>query len=432
MKKTNYSKNLLWYPLDNAAKIYPPTASKDRAHTFAFSALITEDIDPFILRQAISNLLVKFPTFKAKLMAGKFWYYLEENNASIQVFKEQPNYLKQIDFKQNNGFLFEVLYVRNKITIKFFHALTDGVGGFEFFKALICEYLKSTGKDIDTENLLRPLDKPATNSLSEDSFLTVQQHSKGKVEKISKPYHITGKDFDYQGSGMITAKVDLSQVKELSKEKNVTVTAYLASVYMQAIYLAHLKESRSKNKRITVLIPCNLRKKYSSETSRNFTMFARFTEDFSKNIPSFDELLLDCQTQINEGLDKSKLDKIIDDNVKMEKNFFIKLAPLPLKNFIMRLVYSRVGEVLQTVNMSNIGLVTLPESVSPYVKLMTFAIAPTFSCNHQTGIIGYNGNLYITFSRSFVETELEKIFVRTLTQKGVSVEISSNYWESKI
>lgn len=432
MKIKSNSKKTVWYALDNAAKIYPPTASKDRPHTFAFSALITEDVDPFILREAVSSLLTHFPTFKTKLMAGKFWYYLEENNASVQVFKEQPYYLKQIDFNRNNGFLFEVLYVRNKITVKFFHAVTDGVGGFEFFKALICEYLKATGKDIDTEGILRPLDKPATNSLSEDSFLTVQKHSDEIVEKISKPYHIIGKEFDYDGCGMITAKIDLTKLKELSKEKGVTITAYLGAVYMEAIYEAYLKNSRSKNKQITILIPCNLRKKYGGETSRNFTMFARFTEDYNKDILSFDKLLKDCQSQINDGLDMSKLDKIIDDNVKLERNLFIKLAPLPLKNLIMRIAYSRIGEVLQTVNMSNIGLVNLPESVSKYVKLMTFAIAPTFSCNHQTGIIGYNGYLYVTFSRNFVETELEKIFVRILTNKGVSVDVSSNYWESKI
>ena len=136
--------------------------------------------------------------------------------------------------------------------------------------------------------------------------------------------------------------------------------------------------------------------------------------------------------QVNSAKIQENLDKIIHDNVKLEKNFFIKITPLFLKNLVMRIVYSRVGEVLQTVCFSNIGLVNLPESVSSHVKALTFAITPTFSCGHQVGALGYNGKLYVTFTRNFVETTIEKNFVRQLTAKGVKVKVHSNYWESKL
>ena len=424
-------KQLLWYPLDNAAKIYPPTVSHDRAHVFAFSALLTEEVDPFALREAAQRLLDRFPTFRTKLMRGKFWYYLEQNDLPVKVFNEDPYYLKHIDYKKNNGYLFEILYIRNKITVKFFHALTDGTGGLNFFKSLLLEYFSYLGKDVDPEGLLKPQDAPATFFEEEDSFLTYHNSTNEKAEKIPKPFHIEGTPFSHDGCGMITAKVGLDRIKEKATELGVTITAYLASLYMTAVYEAHLKGKPNKNKIITVLIPCNLRKKYGGETQRNFTMFARFIYDYSKGEMPLESLVKLCFEQMQQDLTKDKLDKIIDSNVKTEQNFFIKITPLTLKDVVMKVVYSKVGEVLQTVNFSNIGLEKLPESISPFVTDMTFAITPTFSCNHQTGVLGYNGNLYITFSRSFVETEIEKHFVRALTSIGADVELSSNYWESR-
>ena len=432
MQKQQRKKQYKWYPLDNAAKIYPPTVTEDRAHVFAFSAILTEEVDPFLLREAVSKLLEHYPTFKTRLMAGKFWYYLEQNDKPVKVFKEKPLYLTHVNYEENNGYLFEVLYIRNKITVKFFHALTDGTGGFNFFKSLLTEYFAILGRPVDAEGLSKPLDAPASAMEEEDSFLTFHNSSKVKTQKIEKPFHIVGTPFLYDGCGLITAKIDVASLKSLAKSFNATVTAYLASLYMQSIYKVYLKDRPAKNKIVSVLIPCNLRKKYGGETTRNFTMFARFTVDFSLIEPDFDQLIKICTEQMQRDLSVENLDKVIDDNVRTEKNFLIKIVPLGIKNLIMRAVYSNVGEVLQTVAFSNIGSTTLPESVEPYVKDLTFAITPTFSCGHQTGVIGYKGNLYVTFSRNFVETDLEKTFIRALTANGVPVEVSSNYWESQL
>ena len=72
-------KKELWFPLDNAAKIYPPTASQKRAHVFCFSALLDNEIQSDFLIKAIENVLNHYPTFKTSLKRGAFWYYLEEN-----------------------------------------------------------------------------------------------------------------------------------------------------------------------------------------------------------------------------------------------------------------------------------------------------------------------------------------------------------------
>ena len=134
---------------------------------------------------------------------------------------------------------------------------------------------------------------------------------------------------------------------------------------------------------------------------------------------------------MKEGLSKERLDALIHDNVKVEKNFFMKIVPLFIKDAVIRMVYNKVGENLQTGNISNIGIVELPQSMQKYVTDFTMAIAPTYTCKQQLGAITYNGNLYITSAREFVETNFEREFFTTLSKNNVHVEIFSNNWEAK-
>lgn len=421
-----------WFPLDNAAKIYPPTASATRAHVFCFSALLDNEIDGTLLQEAVTNVLQHYPTFKTMLKKGAFWYYLEENFKPVKVFQESSYYLKPINYVENNDYLFQVLFIRNKITVKFFHALTDGTGGFKFFSEILIQYLILSGHDIDLEGKIKPINEPSTLIDADDSFRTYETNPTGKQDKIPRPYAIKGTPFEYDGCGMITAEIDIEDLKELARNCGVSMTSYLAAVYSYSVYQSFLKDKPYGNRLVTVLIPCNLRNKYGGETMRNFSMFARFMYDYNKGVADVEKLAQLASQQIKDGLSKEKLDKIIRDNVKAEKSFFIKIAPLFIKNIVMRLAYIKVGENLQTVDLSNIGQVNLPEGIKDYVKKITFAITPTFSCGHQTGVLGYNGKLYITFSRNYTETSLEKNFVRHFTDRGIKVNVSSNYWESRL
>ena len=54
-------------------------------------------------------------------------------------------------------------------------------------------------------------------------------------------------------------------------------------------------------------------------------------------------------------------------NVKPERSLALKIAPLPLKNLIMRLVYRVSGESKGTLNISNLGLTQLPPEMAPWV-----------------------------------------------------------------
>lgn len=427
-------KKRTWYRLDNAGKIYPPTSNERRGGMFSLSATLKEKIDPETLTDAVNVVLERFPTFKVKLRKGLFWYYLEENKKPFIVNEEPPYFMQFIGAAQNtNDYLFNVFYLDKKINLVMFHALTDGTGGMELLKAIIFEYLVLKGHKIKSKGLLKTIYSPATLDECTDKFLQVYEKKNNvKLQKEYNAYRLNGTPFNVFGTGMIRGTFKVSQIKALSKKYNATITGFIAGLVMHSIYKNYIENKNVKNQNVKLLIPVNMRKFYKSDTIRNFALFARVGTDFKHNgALNLEECIKVCNDQIKEQTKKDVLDTVIASHVKSEKNWALKLAPLFIKDVAMQIAYALVGDNLHTTSFSNLGIVKLPESVSKHVENIDFALGTSYSAKYTLAAISYNDYLTITFSREFVETYLEKDFFNFLTQNGVDVTLSSNYWEDK-
>lgn len=420
-----------WYRLDNAAKIYPAISSSRRGSMFSLIAKMTEDVDKDLLNEAVNIILSRFPTVDVKLTRGVFWYYLEKNSKPFYVTEVNPFFLRFIEDEENNDYLFRVNYQNKNIYLTMFHCLSDGTGAMEIFKAILFEYLILKGYNVKSEECVTTIDSPFTNDEAIDNFLSEYNKNAHSNKKEANSFKTDGTNFDYDGMGIITGKVKIDELKKLCEKYGVTVTVLLSALYLHSIYQVFIRNKKVKNKLIKLLVPVNMRKWYPSETLRNFALFIRPGFDFSKDI-TFDELVMECNKQIKEGLTKETFDNLIYSNVKLEKNFLIKIVPLSLKDLIMRKVYDNVGDNLHVANLSNLGLVTLPESVKKYVEDFSFVLGTGFSCKNHLAVVGYNGYINLTFSREFVENNVEKEFFRTLTSEGVEVIIDSNNWEARL
>lgn len=420
-------KKKTWYRLDNAAKVYPPTSNSRRGSMFSLSAVLTEKVDKDILNDAVNVVLNRFPTFKVKLNRGVFWYYLEENKKPFYVSEEPPFFLRYINENQSNDYLFRVFYYENKITLSIFHALTDGTGGMELLKAIVYEYLILKGYKIKAEGL-KTIYSPSTKDESIDKFLQVYDNKISKPKKELPAFKINGTPFSQEGMGVITGKMKVEDIKKLSKKYNVTITTFVSALLAYFIYENFIKGHKVKNKLVKILIPVNMRKIYPTETVRNFALFTRPGHDFSQEI-TLEELIESFDEQLKNGLKKENLDKLIYYNVKTEKNVFLKITPLFLKDLAIKIAYKKIGDVLHTSTVSNLGVIELPESMQPYVEEFIFAIGTSYSSKHAVCISSYKDYLNITFTREYVENSIERSFFTYLTSNGVPVEIKSNYWE---
>lgn len=420
-----------WYPLDNAAKIYPPNTNSESPFVFSFSARIDKEVEPELLNRALNLQLQKMPTFKTTLKRGFFWYYLETNQRPAFCKPQPENYLRKIEAEKNNGYMFEVFYRKNVISVNFHHCITDGTGGINFFLELLFNYFSLRGDNVESEGVIRPSAAPHFFDEAEDTF-RVYDKKKANISLFEKDaFRFKGRPYDYDGCGIICARCAVEDLKGVAKKYNATITEYLTALYMIAIYEAWLKDKPAKNKDVKILVPINLRSRFASKTLRNFTLYVRCKHDFNTDI-TFEECITLCKEQISKGLETEEIEKMIHYNVKLEKNVLMKIVPLFLKDIAMKLSYMRVGENLQSGDISNIGLVKTPECFNGRLKDLVFLIGPTKSAKQNLGVIGYNGNIYISSARGYVENDIERILFKKLADAGVELTVTSNYWEADL
>ena len=90
------------------------------------------------------------------------------------------------------------------------------------------------------------------------------------------------------------------------------------------------------------------------------------------------------------------------------------------------MVFNAVGERKSCLSLSNLGRITVPEEMQPYIERFDFILGVQATAPHNCGVISYGDTLYINFIRNVRESELEARFYRVLQELGLSVQVESN------
>lgn len=424
-----------WLRLDNSAKIYPMILNKDHQNLFSMAADLYEEVDPIILKQALGDIMERFPSFNVKLIKGVFWYYFEQQSVKPDVYQESDIQFKKISFKNCKGFCFRVSYYRKRIKIEFFHVLCDGYGGTEFLKSLLCRYLYLKGNAVSGEQKILTIDTPPTNGEIEDSFLSYYKPLKFKELKVNelkgeKAFLINGMPFDNEGRGIIKATVDAKAMIDLCRTKSCTVTEFLGGLFMYSIYKCRLPQL-SKNNTLSLFMPINLRKIFPSKTLRNFTLFARADAVADTENLSLDYFISEVARSLKRDTSKELLSAKISTTVVAEKLLPMRLMPLPLKFLIFKISNLFFGNNKKTATLSNVGKVDLPESMSGLVHNITFGLNANKFQPLNLAVASVFNKMTITFTRYFKDTEIECYMIRRLVAEGLDVSVVSNLWEQE-
>ena len=100
--------------------------------------------------------------------------------------------------------------------------------------------------------------------------------------------------------------------------------------------------------------------------------------------------------------------------------------PLFVKNAAMKTVYNFVGDCLTTSSFSNLGAVRLPPEMAAHVTRMDFILGPLSSNRVVLAGLSYQDALYLNFTRTIRESDLEREFFTRLVKLGIPVKIESN------
>ncbi|MBN1387088.1 MAG: hypothetical protein JW965_01490 [Bacteroidales bacterium] len=422
-----------WMSLDNAAKIFPPVISKSLSSVFRIGCELSLPVKISALKRSVEETCQRFPYYLTSLHKGFFWYFLEYNkNIRPSIVAEDKKPCVAFPAKKGDYALFRVVVLGNMLSVEFLHILTDGGGALEFFRTLLVTYLRNCGHDVPySEGIIDP-SSPVDASEVEDAYNKYFKKDVPLPPKLENawhlPYETVGKDY----LGIIQAEIPVTDLKNISKENNVTITEYLASVYLFCLQDIWNKEKRKDNNIIRLEIPVNMRRNYPSRTMRNFSLFVLPELDLRLGHFEFEEILKHVHNYMQIQTDKKLLSKVIARNVKPERNIFIRTTPVFIKDLVLSAAFKKYGATKYSGVLTNVGIARMPAEANGYIRNVSMIPPPPVQqLKVSCGVLSYKDRLCISFANNTSNTELEKDFFMFLTGKGLKVRILKNIWDEK-
>lgn len=421
-------KQLRWVRLDNAAKIYPAARRRNWSSVFRQSVTLTENIDEAVLKSALDVTVKRFPSIAARLRRGAFWYYLEQVESAPEIKREQSCPLAFMSRDEIRECAFRVIAYRNRIAVEYFHSLTDGTGALVFLKTLTAEYLEQKyGVSIPCEHGVLDRREPPRPEELEDSFPKYASRVPAS-RKDTNSWQLSGTPEENGFLNLTCFKISVESIRALAHKYGVTLTVFVSAAIMQALMNMQKEkvQNEKKRKRIKILIPINLRSLFPSTTLRNFAMYTVPELDPRLGEYSFEEICGVIKHKMGTEFTAKYMSRVIATNVNDEKNPLVRLIPLPLKNLVMKAVFDNVGIKKSCLDVSNLGLVKLPEIMQKYVTRVDFILGAKAASPYNCGVISYGDTMYVNFIRNTVEPELERHFFNVLHEMGLELEVESN------
>ena len=105
-----------------------------------------------------------------------------------------------------------------------------------------------------------------------------------------------------------------------------------------------------------------------------------------------------------------------------ENTFILRLVPIFIKDIVLKYIY-KFARKTQTLTISNIGIIDLPQEIKDYVNY--FGVMSSTD-NMQACLCTYNDKLSFIFTSHLINQEVQKNFIRFLSEQGLNIEINTN------
>lgn len=403
---------MIRYSLDAVAKLYPMFMTKSSQAVFRLSATLSTPIDGGLLQVAAEETFLRFPYYKVKLGKNFFEYDLVRNDAPFIVVKNDGLILAPIDWKKNNDYLLEISYLDNEIILETFHGLGDGLSMTEFLKTLIYNYLCLTDGCLANDGAVMSGDFSDEEEFSDPQAAFYNKNSKSQSigaalgKEAFCPRGIFKKTPGYTERSMV---VDTDSLYSLSKSYNASVTQFLAAT----VLFAYARIYKEEHPRLVAFIPANMRKRFKTKSMRNFVTFIKSAVETDEETV-FETILSRLKSDLRDNTTQDALQQKINFSTLLDRIFITKYMPRFILKPIVRL--SRLGShQQQTLIVSNLGVVRMPESCRDKVEKFSFLLNTSPKTPRNLGIVTYNGKTKISFTSRLENSEVEDEFFSLLS-----------------
>jgi len=402
-----------WYSLDNAAKIYPLSMKHDYMAVFRLSAYLKEDVVPEILQMALTFTIKRFPSFATTVKKGFFWHYLDATKRRYIVEPETGIPCQPIRIGQSGSQSFRVLYYRNRISTEFFHILTDGTGGMCFLKTLIAEYFRLLGTAFVCGSGILPVNGMTSSGEIANEFLNIRPEgaASGFVDKAAVQYG--GKLSHVRPCRVIHFKMNAAALKAVAGRKGATVTAYILSL----MFVAGRRATDVIDGDFNIQVPVNMRKFYSSETLRNFSMYCGIRIPLTE-ISEPDTLIPEIMRQLTVKASRQAMNEMVNATNRMTKA--IRFIPLFLKAPAARLIYGFLGDRIFSNTLSNLGVVSLPPELAGRIDSMDFVLGASITNRASCAMVTFGDTATLSVTKNTADPSFEEALYELLCRDGLT------------
>lgn len=379
-----------------------------------------EEVNPTLLRQAVADVLPRYPNFSSRMRHGAFWYYLEQTDAPPEIREECGGKILPITFDDRGRPNFRIVYYKRRVAIECAHVLADGMGILTFFTAILRRYAELTGDSFsDTPPPADPGEQ--TNAFADCYRRAGESHRR----KAPQAYHLP-QVYEKEYLQLIFALMPTEQVKRLADAQRLTVTEYLAAVLIQAVLRTAEGPIR---KTVSIAVPVNLRRFFPTKSVRNFTIqsFIYFKPE-GNNERSLHEICDAVRGQLQNQLTLANLQSILNHYGKLTENPVLKIVPNILKQPVLRHEQKAAHDTVTTI-LTNLGCFSLPAPLDERIERIDAVNGDTskYGLSTSCSCLSYNGFLNLCFSMCNRDTRWCRTCIQILTENGVDVRIESTH-----
>ena len=383
---TNKTLNLI--KLDSLGEFCTSIINENQLDIFGITVHLKEGIQPETLQLAVNDLVKRLPFINGCYEERFFTSYFKLLDSPPTVLKDTGVAFEPFYTKGNKNRL-HVVYGDYYFKIQTTHTMLDGRGFSEVIKALILRYFEKLGINISNTNIISC--QEIGNSEEADDpykkFCTKTKSAKPFTSGAPRIAHQLERHADVAET--ISLKIKLSELKNLTKKEQVTISEYL----MGHIFAAIAKERMEQKMPITVYLPIDCRNFIPTKSLRNFIaekiIIMPETNDFS-------EMLLQIHSQL-EHITTPFVQQSINDREKLFR--FVSCLPLPIRKKLYRLMDNSLDRSI-TVCFSNLGLIKLPLELEEKINHIDFFVSPKSNWPYNIGCVATGNVLSLTISHT--------------------------------
>ena len=404
-----------WYPLDTAAKVYPLSMGLKRMMLFRMSFYLKRPVEPIILQMALTYTIRRFPYFATTIKCGLFWHYFDSSMRRYAVRPETKPPCAPMRLNAITSPTFRVVWYGARVSVEFFHVLTDGTGATVFLRTLLREYLRLLGCEAPLGEGIFCLTDPPDPREWADDFPLADKHPAPEGFGDKPALQMRGLPSLEKPNRVLHLNLSVAALRKAAQERGVTITVLLLGCLMLA--LKRSAEPHGGKRKLQVQLPVNMRKFYPSRTLRNFSMYCSIRLH-PMEITSLDAILPKLAAQVGEATSKESLDRTMTLSRKLVRA--LRVVPLIVKRPIAYLIYGRLSDGVFTTTFSNVGPIRLPQEMEPYVEKFDFVLGPPIQNRAVCSLCSYEDRAVFTVVKNTALPVFENALYDALCELGLS------------